>query len=269
MEPARKTGTREWANDTRNLYIGCRHDCRYCYARANALRFGQIKSVGQWKEMRLNKRAESELTRKKAARVIAQPRRIMFPSTHDLFPEHLDVVTAALKSLLEASSLNQVLIVTKPHHDVVKHLCGELLKYRRQIVFRFTIGSMNNDILAFWEPGAPTYDERYESLWTAYASGFETSVSCEPYLDNRIYELVNAVSLLVTDSIWIGKMNRISHRVNTDGWSSKERSFLHRVFDAQSNEFIKDLYRRLEDKPQVHWKDSIKKVLGLPEEEIG
>jgi len=266
MEPARKTGTKEWADETRNLYIGCHNACRYCYARANALRFGQVGSAAQWSEMRPNKSATKDLS-KENTRIFSQPRRIMFPSTHDLFPEHLDVITAALKSWLTPAS--QILIVTKPRHEVVKHLCAELQKYRRQIVFRFSIGSMSNEILSFWEPGAPSYDERYESLWTAYASGFETSVSCEPYLDNKIYDLVMAVSSLVTDSIWIGKMNRISNRVNTDGWSSKERSFLHRVFDAQTNEFIKDLYGRLKDKPQVRWKDSIKKVLGLPEEEIG
>lgn len=269
MMPARKTGTREWADETRNLYAGCRNNCRYCYARANALQFGRIKSAAQWIEMRENKSAQNNGNRKRGNNQdpFYEPRRIMFPSTHDLFPEHLDVIIAALKSWL--TPMNQVLLVTKPRYDVVKHLCAELQRYRKQIVFRFTIGSMNNDILSFWEPGAPTYDERYECLWMAYANGYETSVSCEPYLDNRIFDLVEAVSPLVTDTIWIGKMNRISRRVNTDGWSSKERSFLHRVFDAQTNDFIKNLYRRLKDWPQVHWKDSIESVLGLPEEEIG
>ncbi len=266
MESARKTGTREWADETRNLYIGCHNACRYCFARANALRFGQIESEIQWAGMRLNKGTMKDLGKEKT-RTSCKPRRIMFPSTHDLFPEHLDVITASLKLWLAPG--NQILIVTKPRHEVVKHLCNELRGYRRQIIFRFTIGSMNNDILRFWEPGAPSYDERYDCLWTAHASGFETSVSCEPYLDNKIYDLAMAVSSLVTGSIWIGKMNRISSRVNTDGWASKERSFLHRVFDSQTNESIKDLYGRLKDKPQVHWKDSIKKVLGLPEEEIG
>jgi DNA repair photolyase len=217
--------------------------------------------------MSINKNAATYMNQSKNTTRARNPRRIMFPSTHDLFPEHLDVVTGALRSWLESE--NQVLIVTKPHYDVVKHLCRELRDLRAQIVFRFTIGSMNNDVLSFWEPGAPTYDERYESLCMARGNGFATSVSCEPYLDNKIYDLVEAVSLFVTDSVWIGKMNRVGRRVNTEGWSNKDRSFLHRVFDAQSTEFIKDLYERLKDRPQVRWKDSIKKVLELPEEEIG
>lgn len=261
MRQTRKTGTREWAEETRNLYAGCKHDCKYCYARANALRFGRIQSAGQWINMSLNKSAINLATSK-----TAKPRRIMFPSTHDLFPEHLDVIIVSALTTWLAQG-NQILIVTKPHIEVVKRLCSEFRSAREQIIFRFTIGSMNNEVLSFWEPGAPSYEERYESLCFAHANGFETSVSCEPYLDNKIYDLVESVSMFVTDSIWIGKMNRIGRRVNTEGWSNKERGFLHRVFDAQSDEFIKDLYGRLKNK--VRWKDSIKKVLGLPEEEIG
>lgn len=261
--PTQKTGTREWAEETRNLYAGCKHDCRYCYARANALRFGRIQSAAHWTNMSLSKNAFNLATSKNT-----KPRRIMFPSTHDLFPEHLDVIiVSALKTWLAQG--NQILIVTKPHLEVVKRLCCELKPAHKQIIFRFTIGSMNNEVLSFWEPGAPTYEERYESLCFAHASGFETSVSCEPYLDNKIYDLVEAVSLFVTDTIWIGKMNRIGRRVNADDWTNKERAFLHRVFDAQTNEFINDLYNRLKDRQQIRWKDSIKKVLGLPEEEIG
>jgi DNA repair photolyase len=117
----RKTGTREWAEETRNLYVGCRHDCKYCYARANALRFGRIESADQWTNMSINKNAATYMNQSKNTIRARNPRRIMFPSTHDLFPEHLDVVTGALKSWLESE--NQVLIVTKPHCDVVKHLC--------------------------------------------------------------------------------------------------------------------------------------------------
>lgn len=262
-----KTGTREWAEETRNLYAGCRNGCKYCYARANALRFGRLESADQWTNMSINKNAATYVNQGKSAIRAHNPRRIMFPSTHDIFPEHLDIVTAALRSWLTQG--NQVLIVTKPHFEVVEHLCREFRDFIGQIVFRFTIGSMNNEVLSFWEPGAPTYEERYKSLYLAYFSGFKTSVSCEPYLDNKIYDLINDVSLFVTDSIWIGKMNRIGRRVNTEGWSNKDRSFLHRVFDAQSNEFISDLHEHLKDRPQVRWKDSIKKVLGLPEEEIG
>ena len=38
---------------------------------------------------------------------------------------------------------------------------------------------------------------------------------------------------------------------------------------AQSSEFVKELYEDLKDDSKIHWKESIKGMLGLPEEEIG
>ena len=42
------SGTREWAVENVNIILGCPHKCRYCYARANALRFGKIKRAAEW-----------------------------------------------------------------------------------------------------------------------------------------------------------------------------------------------------------------------------
>jgi len=45
MMGKRRTGTREWSQHSANLFLGCEHDCRYCYARCSALRFGRIQSA--------------------------------------------------------------------------------------------------------------------------------------------------------------------------------------------------------------------------------
>ena len=34
-------GTKEWANAKENCIKGCSNDCRYCYAKANAIRFNR------------------------------------------------------------------------------------------------------------------------------------------------------------------------------------------------------------------------------------
>ena len=38
------SGTKEWSVSSVNCITGCEHNCRYCYARANALRFKRIAS---------------------------------------------------------------------------------------------------------------------------------------------------------------------------------------------------------------------------------
>ena len=52
MSKPTKTGTREWSEQSINCCVGCAHACLYCYARANALRFGRLTRGGDWAEER-------------------------------------------------------------------------------------------------------------------------------------------------------------------------------------------------------------------------
>ena len=54
------SGTLEWAVANKNCLVGCTHDCRYCYARAQAIRFKR-SSLGTWSHPVLN---EAEVKRK-------------------------------------------------------------------------------------------------------------------------------------------------------------------------------------------------------------
>jgi len=259
----KKTGTKEWSTVSKNIFFGCKHNCRYCYARANALRFKQIMKPDEWTDMHLNARSFNE--RPRFYKGIEN--RIMMPTTHDILPEHLDITVGYLKKWLGAG--NSILIVSKPHLECIVRLCEDLEQYRDQIVFRFTIGSWDDVVLKFWEPDAPSYTERMQSLKHAYNKGYKTSVSCEPYLDGSVTFVVDEVTPFVNDTIWIGLMNDIPHRVNTTDWTITEISFLESIKKCQTKEFVEFLYQDLHENPKVRWKDSIKRVLGLPEEEIG
>ena len=138
-----------------------------------------------------------------------------------------------------------------------------------RIVFRFTIGSMDDHILKFWEPNAPSYTNRRAALIKAFNAGYKTSVSCEPFLDYFIRHLVSDIEVYVTDTIWIGKMNRISNRVDTTGWRPGDFRYLEIVQQAQTDDEIIHLYAALKNNQKIKWKDSIKKILNLPEEPIG
>ena len=58
----RPTGTREWSEHSANIYNGCGHNCRYCYAREMALRFKRKKLPADWPRMEL---IEKELTKRR------------------------------------------------------------------------------------------------------------------------------------------------------------------------------------------------------------
>jgi DNA repair photolyase len=253
MSSPRITGTKEWSVASVNVVLGCPHRCRYCYARARAVRFGQCPSIEAWGTTYHQVRdAEVRKRRAKAAGAI------MFPSTHDITPEHLDACLGVLEKLLRAG--NRVLVVSKPHTDCILQLCRDLRPWREQILFRFTIGALSDKILGYWEPGAPPFAARLNALKLAHYADFATSVSCEPLLEpERARDLVDRLAPYCTDSIWIGKLNQLDQRVEP----GTDPAEIERIRRGQTDEAVRHVYAQLRDHPLVRWKESYKQVLGL------
>ena len=248
----RISGTKEWSNHSVNCCLGCSHDCRYCYARAMAVRFGRT-TLADWRLERIKPDAERMGRRRYSGTV-------MFPTTHDITPANLHVTARVLGNLLEFG--NRVLIVSKPHLECIEHICTRFSGNSSQILFRFTIGAYDDGILSFWEPGAPPWEERLASLRLAGEQGFETSVSCEPLLQPEdAVGLVGRLLPYVTDTIWIGKANQLELR--TRGVLEPDHPAILHLGEWQTSEAVHTVYRALRDFPRIRWKESYKEVLGL------
>jgi len=245
-------GTHEWSQCSKNFQHGCKNSCIYCYACEIAIRFGR-KTPSTWGNEVINQKSLNQKFKK-----VEGP--IMFPSTHDITPSNLTYAIQFLRNMLTVG--NEVLIVTKPHLEVVKVLCEEFIDYKNKILFRFTIGSTDSEVLNFWEPGATDYNERRESLIHAFNNGFQTSLSCEPMLDDNVESVVNELQDYITETIWIGKMNFLHKRLKINGYSdSLSMQKANELVEMQSDDKIIPLYHRLKDNPKIQWKESIKKVL--------
>jgi len=72
--------------------------------------------------------------------------------------------------------------------------------------------------------------------------------------------LVAEVSPYVTDTIWVGKMQRIPRKYNAHVAGFAEA--VARIESQQSNEEILALVGTLERNPKVQWKDSIQEVIA-------
>ena len=248
------TGTQEWAASNVNIQDGCEHDCLYCYAKTMAIRFKRA-TTASWKHPRLR---QHDLNRSFTRR----SGRIMFPTAHDITEQNIDECLTVLSRMLAAG--NDLLIVSKPRLSCVKRLCGELATYQAQIVFRFSIGSTDDAVLSYWEPGAPSFKSRLASLQYAYAKDFQTSVSGEPMLDGNPDALIAAVHPYVTDSIWLGKINRLRNILPLNCPHDPEAIRRGEALMAtQTDNAIGALYRRYRNDPLIKWKDSIKSVVGL------
>lgn len=247
-------GTKEWAEYNENIIDGCKHDCKYCYSKEMAIRFKR-KTTSSWADEKLRLNIQDR-------KISLKSGRIMFPSTHDIHPTHLEPIIEFLNKLLRIG--NNVLIVSKPHFKCISAICSAFTKYRSQILFRFTIGSCNNEILSFWEPGAPCFEERLTCLEYAYEKGYETSVSCEPALDNNISSLITSLLPFITNAIWIGKPNLLFHRLKVNGYSDEatlqKASYL---LNQLSDKYFEALFNEYNGNPLIKWKESVKKVIGL------
>lgn len=247
-------GTTEWAASNVNILKGCSNDCKYCYSKEMAIRFKR-STPESWKDEVVNWSAFNKGASKREGF-------IMFPSTHDITSKHIDLVLDYLKRQLSVG--NKVLIVSKPSYLCIKRICDALGEHKDSILFRFTVGSANSNTLQFWEPNAPDYEERKRSLIYAFENGFQTSLSCEPMLDNRIDIVIDDLSRYVSDAIWLGKMNFAVRRLKANGHFNAENQIAAKqLLEWQSDEAITALFYRYKDNPLIKWKESIKKVVGL------
>ena len=238
-------GTKECADSNVNCYFGCSNNCRYCYAKKMAIRFKR-KTEENWKIMIPNSLKIEKNYRHRNGR-------IMFPTSHDITIESLVNCLKVLNKLLVAK--NNVLITTKPSVYCINEICKKFKKYINLIQFRFTITSINNDILEFWEPNAPTFEERYKSLKLAFQNGYKTSISIEPFLDLNPYILVENLLPFVTESIWIGKINYY----NLNNPSNNNKYFFDKMEQTKQKNHLIEMIKIASKRYQgiVRIKDSI------------
>ncbi|MHA1195162.1 MAG: radical SAM protein [Promethearchaeota archaeon] len=236
-------GTKEWSDHSVNCVSGCSNDCRYCYAKKMAIRFGR-KTKHTWKIMEVREKDVKKHFRKRNGR-------FMFPTSHDITggANIIEACLTTLKHILEPG--NEVLITTKPRFEAVKRICEDFRKYKKQIQFRFTITSNNDKLLEFWEPRAPSYEERLKALKLAYEQGYKTSVSIEPFLNNPL-DFINDLIPHVTESIWVGPMNYLTR----NGFKSQELVYFDKIRELNKPKNLLKMFLELKNYKLIRFKDS-------------
>jgi hypothetical protein len=244
-------GTKEWADSNVNIQKGCPNNCRYCYAKWMAYRFGRIEDPKEWTQIKMVQDKIKKGYRKRKGR-------IMFPTTHDITEDNIDECITVLRKMLDAG--NEVLITTKPRLKCIFYIIKELGEFKDLIQFRFTITSAHSEMLSKWEPNAPDLPERIAALTKAYQAGFKTSVSIEPFLDWDPIPLIEMIGSLCTESIWLGLMNqRFMY------FYSIPKGFEDRYRIDNIMRIILDYHRRLpaEISNKMRLKDSIKNLIHM------
>jgi DNA repair photolyase len=246
------TGVQEWAEHSFNLQIGCQNNCIYCYAANNSNRYG-IRKRDDWSREELTKNASIQSYPLKQGVV-------MFPTTHDITDFNVEQFIR-IASLVLAKG-NRLLIVSKPQRIVIWHVMRSLEQWKSQILFRFTIGAMDDCLVNLWEPGASHPLDRLFTLADTQLLGFARSVSIEPMLGGveETLRVVDNVRIWNPETVWIGKMNKI--RLRVQNIKPEVNEAINLIEYQQRDSEILRLYAALKDVPVIRWKDSINTVLA-------
>ena len=76
------------------------------------------------------------------------------------------------KKLLDAG--HGLVIVSKPRLECIEKICDALGEYKTQLIFRFSISTLDEELIKKYEPSAPGVEERIECLKLAFSIGFRT-----------------------------------------------------------------------------------------------
>jgi DNA repair photolyase len=245
---------KDWRGKAISFCSGCSHDCLYCYIKDMGCKFGW-SSLEEFPTMKVR---QADLNKKHKDYKV----QVMVPSSHDITPEVLDPAINVIQNLIDAGN-KKLLIVSKPHIDCITKICDEFSSHKDKIIFRFTIGSVNDDVLSYWEPGAPNFFERFSCLIHAYENGFKTSISSEPILDYpNIKRLVDTLGPYVNHSIWFGIMNpKLYFLKNNLGKEFNDA--LENIYKDQTVEKLTALYNMYKADPTIRFTAAFRKKINL------
>ena len=176
----------EWTDFNCDYYVGCRHNCKYCYARKL-----QRLDESEWIRVHVCKNALELAVRE--IRTIPKGSRIMVSSMTDPYQyiEQDEQVTRMLIPILAARPDITVILITKS--DLVKRDFGLIAEFPN-VHLCMTITSFKD--LPDLEPDSPGNAARIKCLREANAYGIYTIASIEPWIP----KVTNPLQVL--QSIW-------------------------------------------------------------------
>lgn len=213
---------------------GCAHNCRFCYARLMAKRFGRIKSDGEWADPKLVANA-MELLEEALRKNDDQIDSVHFSFWTDPFMDGYPEVGQSSMALIKRVNEEGIpcTVLTKGRLPI------ELLGLDPRNEYGITLVSLDEGYRRVWESGATPLQDRLNSLYEIHRGGGRTWVSIEPYPTPNIVEpdlpgLLDALGFV--DKIVFGRMNYV--KAAGSGYPDSQQ------FYGQSAEVVMDYCRR-------------------------
>ena len=203
-----------------NAYVGCLHNCLYCYAKFMKRFTGHREPWGAFVDAKVNapELLAAEVARKRKGRVWISG----VCDAYQRIEENYRLTRSCLEILVDHGW--PVTVQTKSPL-VLRDI--DILKRAADVEVGFTITTADEKVRRIFEPGAPPITKRVDALATLHAAGISTFVMIAPFLphaDGLVEMLAGKV-----DHVLIDKYN-----YHYADWAYRK----HGMQDALTGEFF-------------------------------
>jgi len=234
-----KGRAREYSELACNLYLGCTHGCRYCYAPACMRTTDE-----EWHAAARPRAKVIELLGKDARNLRGDQRRILFCFLSDPYQplEREKHLTREALSVVYANGLKSQ-ILTKGRAELIQNDMDLMKKAGTHL--GITLSFIDDAKRQEWEPNASSVSDRLDILKQAHKAGIYTWVSLEPVIDpEQAIDVIRKAHNYVR--FWkVGKLNHMKEYEQSVNW----RQFLYTVEELLksygANYYIKMIYALL------------------------
>jgi len=179
-----------------NQYVGCEHNCSYCYAKFMS-RWKKHGKWGSWVEVKIN---APELVKNRLV-----DGWIFMSSVSDAYQPIEKKLKLTRKILENLDKRSQISILTKSNL-VTRDI--DLIKQFKKAEIGFTINSFKGKEKELFEPSSPTSEERIEALKKLHENGITTYAFVSPIVPGLIdIEDIIAKTKDCADYYWFEMMN--------------------------------------------------------------
>lgn len=229
-----------------NLYMGCPHACKYCFAPA-CMR----KKPEQWHSCTTPRRNVVELFRRDAEKLRGDKRKILFSFLSDPYqPKEAELhLTRQVLEIVQFYRLKSQ-VLTKGLYEII--FPDLPLMKQAGTELGITLCFVEDTLRKVWEPAAATVQERMAILKEAHSMGIYTWVSLEPVIDpEQALEVIRQMSPYV--DFWkVGKLNHWKEEEDKVDWFTFKEEAETLLQHLGVNYYIKNDLR--------HWKPSLQKI---------
>lgn len=198
-----------------NLYKGCGHACKYCFAPKATFTDREVFSSKEYIRPRQNVIDQIE---KDAAKIAGDKRPILLSFTSDIYQPINNKIKLA-RLVLSTFNHNNLTscILTKGGSRACADF--DLLSKNPNNCFAVTLTTDDEAESLKWEPNAALPNDRIKSLRVAKQAGIKTWVSFEPVINpDAVIRLIHETYTFV-DLYKVGKLNYHPHE-KTINWAS-------------------------------------------------